>query len=148
MIISIASQKGGTGKTSTSISLSAGLARKGKHVLLIDIDSQANSSKVLLPEYQKILKEQTIYTTIIERKPLPVHQTQVQNLVVAPSRMIKSGNGCSSHHLLPLRQRKRRQERQGSERQTEVPLPRLRRSPKLRGPRLQRLPAGQARGDH
>src|SRR4051794_25233944 len=74
MVISIASQKGGTGKTSTSISLSAGLARKGKQVLLIDIDSQANSSKVLLPEYQKIPKEQTICTTIIERKPLTVHK--------------------------------------------------------------------------
>jgi len=59
MIISIASQKGGTGKTSTSISLSAGLAHKGKKVLLIDMDSQANSSKVLLPEYPKIPKEQT-----------------------------------------------------------------------------------------
>jgi chromosome partitioning protein len=90
MVISIASQKGGTGKTSTSISLSAGLARKGKKVLLIDIDSQANSSKVLLPEYPKIPKEQTIYTTIIERKPLPVHQTQVKNLSIVPSHILLS----------------------------------------------------------
>jgi cellulose biosynthesis protein BcsQ len=50
------------------------LVHKGKNVLLIEIDSQGNSSKVLLPEYPKILKEQTIYTTIIERRqsrPLP-----------------------------------------------------------------------------
>jgi chromosome partitioning protein len=60
MVISIASQKGGTGKTSTSISLSAGLARRGQRVLLIDIDSQANSSKVLLPNYAELRKEESL----------------------------------------------------------------------------------------
>jgi chromosome partitioning protein len=90
MVISIASQKGGTGKTSTSISLSAGLAHKGKRVLLIDIDSQANSSKVLLHDYPKIPKDQTMYTTIIDRQPLPVHQTQVANLSIVPSHILLS----------------------------------------------------------
>ena len=90
MIIAIASQKGGTGKTSTSISLSAGLAHKGKKVLLVDIDSQANSSKVLLRDYQKIPKEQTIYATIIERRALPVHATEVNNLSIVPSHILLS----------------------------------------------------------
>src|SRR3712207_2794293 len=84
------SQKGGTGKTSTSISLSAGLAHKGKKVLLIDIDSQANSSKVLLHDYPKIPKYQTIYTTILERRPLPVHPTHVRNLSIIPSHILVS----------------------------------------------------------
>jgi chromosome partitioning protein len=90
MVISIASQKGGTGKTSTSISLSAGLAHKGKKVLLVDIDSQANSSKVLLHDYQRIDKEQTIYSTIIERRPLPVRPTHVDNLSIVPSHILLS----------------------------------------------------------
>ena len=90
MIFAIASQKGGVGKTSSSISLAAGLAKKNKRVLLIDIDSQANSSKVLLPEYQNIPAEQTIYTTILDRKPLPVRQSQVENLFLVPSHILLS----------------------------------------------------------
>jgi chromosome partitioning protein len=90
MIVSIASQKGGTGKTSTSISLASGLARKGKRVLLIDIDSQANSSKVLLPEYQSIPKEQTLYTTILERQSLPIYPTRIPSLDIVPSHILLS----------------------------------------------------------
>ena len=90
MIISIASQKGGTGKTSSSISLAAGLAHKGKRVLLVDMDSQANSSKVLLPNYPKLAKEQTIYATILERKPLVIHHTRLANLDIAPSHILLS----------------------------------------------------------
>ena len=90
MIIAVASQKGGVGKTSSSISLAAGLAKKNKQVLLIDIDSQANSSKVLLPEYPSIPAEETIYATILERKPLPVRQSQVENLFIVPSHILLS----------------------------------------------------------
>jgi chromosome partitioning protein len=90
MIYSIASQKGGVGKTSSSISLSAGIARKGKKVLLIDIDSQANSSKVLISNYPQFQKEQTIYATIIERSPLPIHNTTVPNLHIVPSHILLS----------------------------------------------------------
>ena len=90
MVISIASQKGGTGKTSTSISLAAGLARKGKRVLLVDVDSQANSSKVLLADYPRLTKDQTIYATILERQPLVVHPTAVPNLSLVPSHILLS----------------------------------------------------------
>ena len=90
MILSVASQKGGTGKTTTSISLAAGLARKGKRVLLIDTDSQANSSKVLLPNYPEIDADQTLYATILERKPLPIHPTSVPNLDIVPAHILLS----------------------------------------------------------
>ncbi len=90
MILSIASQKGGTGKTTTSISLAAGLARKGQRVLLVDTDSQANSSKVLLPTYQDINHDQTLYATMLERKPLVIHPTSVSNLEIVPSHILLS----------------------------------------------------------
>lgn len=90
MVISIASQKGGTGKTSTSISLSAGLARKGKRTLLIDIDSQANSSKVLIPHYQKLRQEETLFRTILERQPLTIYKTRVPGLDIVPSHILLS----------------------------------------------------------
>jgi chromosome partitioning protein len=87
MRIAIASQKGGTAKTSSSISLAAGLAKKNKKVLLIDADSQASSSKVLLKNYQSLSKEQTLYSTVIQFNPLPLHQTTIPNLTVVPSRV-------------------------------------------------------------
>src|SRR5947209_6293028 len=90
MIYSIASQKGGTGKTTASISLSAGLARQEKNVLLIDVDSQANSSKVLLHHYTSIPVEETIYRTILDRKPLAIHKTHVPNLDIVPSHILLS----------------------------------------------------------
>ena len=90
MVISVASQKGGTGKTTTSISLAAGLARRGKRVLLVDTDSQANSSKVLLRDYQNVSARQTLYTTILERNPLPIHSTALPKLSIVPSHILLS----------------------------------------------------------
>jgi chromosome partitioning protein len=57
-------------------------------VLLVDIDSQANSSKVLLRDYPKIGKEQTLYATILNRSPLVIHETHVPNLSIVPSHIL------------------------------------------------------------
>ena len=90
LITAIASQKGGTGKTTTAISLSAGLTHKGKRVLLVDIDSQANASKVLLPNYQHIRREDTVHRTILQQLPLPIHETPIKNLWIAPAHILLS----------------------------------------------------------
>lgn len=92
MIISIASQKGGVGKTSTAISLAAGLAHKGKKILLIDIDSQANSSKVLIDDYLEQSKndKRTICATVLHREPLPIHPSSIPNLDIVPSHILLS----------------------------------------------------------
>ena len=90
MILSIASQKGGVGKTTTAISLAAGLAHRGNKTLLIDIDSQANCSKVLLEDYPQVKADRSIYATIIERKPLPIWPTTVPNLDIVPSHILLS----------------------------------------------------------
>jgi chromosome partitioning protein len=90
MTISVASQKGGVGKTTTSISLASGLGRRNKRVLLVDMDSQANSSKVLLPHYQTIRVEQTVHATILGREPLPIHQTALPLVEIVPSHILLS----------------------------------------------------------
>lgn len=89
-VLSIASQKGGVGKTTTAISIAAGLAHQGKKVLLVDTDSQANSSKVLIADYLKLKDIDTLYVTILERKPLVVHSTEIKNLSIVPSHILLS----------------------------------------------------------
>ena len=90
MTFAVASQKGGTGKTTTTITLAAGLARRGERVLVIDMDHQANASKVLIPHYPELRKEETIYSTIIQREPLRIHPSSIANLDVVPGHILLS----------------------------------------------------------
>lgn len=90
MITAIASQKGGTGKTTTAIALAAGVSYKGKRALLVDMDSQANASKVLLPNYAQIPKEETVYRTILQLQPLPILKTALSNLEIVPAHILLS----------------------------------------------------------
>lgn len=90
MRIAITSQIGGTGKTTTSILLAVGLGWRGSRVLLIDIGSQANPSKVLLPHHQQIPREQTPYVTVLPRKHLAMQQTRVPSQDVVPAHILLS----------------------------------------------------------
>jgi chromosome partitioning protein len=66
------------------------LSRQGKRILLIDMDSQANASKVLLPDYLTLRHDQTICRTILERQPLPIYPTAIDTLHIAPSHILLS----------------------------------------------------------
>jgi chromosome partitioning protein len=79
-IIAIVNHKGGVGKTTSVINVSAGLARKGKKVLAIDADPQTN-----LTESLGILNpEKSINDSFIKGEPLPIVQVK-KNLWVVPS---------------------------------------------------------------
>ena len=62
-IIAIANQKGGVGKTTTTINLAACLAEKDQHVLVIDIDPQGNTTSGFGIEKEEL--ENTIYELIL-----------------------------------------------------------------------------------
>ena len=87
MIVAIANQKGGVGKTTTAINLAAGLALRGKPTLLIDLDPQANSTMSFL---DMSLVQRSVYDAIAEpgvKMADVIMQSTVANLSVAPSRI-------------------------------------------------------------
>jgi chromosome partitioning protein len=84
-IVSIVNQKGGVGKTTTAVNLCAYLAYLGKHILLVDIDPQANATSGIGVDHKNL--PHGIYEAIIGEKPIyaVIKHTLQDRLKIAPS---------------------------------------------------------------
>lgn len=89
-IVATANQKGGVGKTTTAINLSAGLAARGQRVLLIDLDPQANATSGLgiEPDGNESMYYPLLGEGSMEEKIIP---TRIPNLSIIPSGMDLAG---------------------------------------------------------
>ncbi len=90
-IIAIANQKGGVGKTTTSINLSACLAEAGKKILVIDLDPQGNTTSGLGIDKEEM--DHTVYELILDECTVKqsIHKKEIENLDIIPSNVNLAG---------------------------------------------------------
>lgn len=98
-VIAIANQKGGVGKTTTAINLAAALARKGKYVLVVDLDPQANATSGIGIDHRKL--EKGIYHSLVTDYKIRdiIAKTSIEGLHVAPSTIDLAGANIDLVHI-------------------------------------------------
>jgi chromosome partitioning protein len=99
-IITFANHKGGVSKTTSTASIGACMAMKGKKVLLIDLDGQANLTLYFIPNEDEI--ETSIFDSLVNGVPLPVKHIR-ENLDLVPSSLEMAREQLLSRLLEPLR---------------------------------------------
>jgi chromosome partitioning protein len=108
-IMTISNQKGGVGKTTTAVNLSAALARAGAHVLVIDLDPQGNASTALGVDHRS--EEQSVYEVLVSDLPLTDvirPSTEHEHLDCVPATIHLAGAEIELVSLVAREQRLRR----------------------------------------
>ena len=98
-VVSFSNQKGGVGKTTSCVNISAQIANKGKKVLMIDMDPQGNATSGLGIQKSKIKK--TIYDVIIGKADVKeaIIKSKFKNLWVIPANIDLAGAEIELHDL-------------------------------------------------
>lgn len=100
--IAVLNQKGGVGKTTSTINIAAGLAKKGYSVLVVDLDPQANATSGF--GVDKNILKQSVYTVLLDTAKIQdvLLSTRVQNIHIAPA---TTSLAAAEQELVPIQDR-------------------------------------------
>ena len=107
-VVAVVNQKGGVGKTTTAVNLSACLAEVGQRVLLVDIDPQGNATSGV--GLDRTREDKGVYNALIKKQPITelIEETSIENLYVVPATSRLVG---AEIELVPIAKRETRLEK-------------------------------------